>query len=323
MPSSISQVRARHSAAGKSGSAQDRLNNFDFLRLFLAVVVIFSHGYSLGTGSEANEPFSLLTRGQTNAGIIAMSFFFIMSGYLITASFFHSKGPLDYLGKRVRRIYPGFVASMLFGALCVVPLSGGVLDGGDLLGKILNFGRETLQLTEFQFIGCFTQIPYPNAVNGSVWSIFYEFGCYIGVLVLGVAGLLSQRGFVLGTFLASVVMSIEFSVFGLQYPALSPLGFHLGIASLWARLVPLYLAGVVAWLYRDRIRYTRIGAVACLAALLVACLVPLAWNAVFPFAGTYLLFWVAFHPSIRLYHAAKFGDFSYGTYLSMPFLSNS
>ena len=42
---------------------------------------------------------------------------------------------------------------------------------------------------------------------------------------------------------------------------------------------------------------------------------PFAWAAVFPFAGSYLLLYVAFNPSIRLDKTAKYGDFSYGTYL--------
>ena len=35
----------------------------------------------------------------------------------------------------------------------------------------------------------------------------------------------------------------------------------------------------------------------------------------FPFAGTYLLFWFAFTPWVRLHRVGRFGDFSYGTYL--------
>jgi peptidoglycan/LPS O-acetylase OafA/YrhL len=54
---------------------------------------------------------------------------------------------------------------------------------------------------------------------------------------------------------------------------------------------------------------------ACIAGLAVACFVPFAWAGLFPLAGTYLLFWIAFNPSIKLHGAAKFGDFSYGTYL--------
>jgi peptidoglycan/LPS O-acetylase OafA/YrhL len=36
---------------------------------------------------------------------------------------------------------------------------------------------------------------------------------------------------------------------------------------------------------------------------------------VLPFAGAYLLFWIAIHPRIHLKDFGRYGDFSYGTYL--------
>jgi peptidoglycan/LPS O-acetylase OafA/YrhL len=256
----------------------------------------------------------LITHGQSTGGTVAVNFFFIMSGYLITASFLHSTSILDYLGKRVRRIYPGFVVSMLFGALVAVPLGGGVLTGHH---KLFNFVVNSLQLREFSQIGAFSRNPFPNAVNGSVWTIFFEFGCYLGVLILGVTGALARRHLVLGIFLGSVLVSIAFDVWQPQIPVsrLARLGALFGDPSRWAQFIPVYLAGVIAYLYRDQIRYTRNWGILCCFALLAACFVPFAWAALFPFAGAYLLFWTAFHPSIRLYHGAKFGDFSYGTYL--------
>jgi peptidoglycan/LPS O-acetylase OafA/YrhL len=282
---------------------QTRLNNFDFLRLFLAVVVIFSHSFPLGVGSDANEPFIRITHGQTTSGTIAVNFFFIMSGYLIAASFVHSAGVLDYLRRRVRRIYPGFIASMLFCALVIVPLAGGVLTGHN---RLINLIVDSLLLHPFSQTGAFSTNPYPNKVNGSVWTISFEFGCYLGLLILGVTGALSRRRVVLGIFLGSVILNI----WRLHVVAMTP-----SLGANWAKFIPMYLAGVMAYLYRDRIRYTRNGSIVCCFALLAASAVPFAWVALFPFAGAYLLFWIAFSPSIRLSDAAKYGDFSYGTYL--------
>jgi peptidoglycan/LPS O-acetylase OafA/YrhL len=287
-----------------AGSLKGRRNNFDFLRLVLAVLVIFSHSYPLGTGLETSEPFLGLTGGQTTGGTIAVNLFFIMSGYLITASFLHSSSILDYLGKRVRRIYPGFIAAMLLAALLVLPVAGGVLTGGGLRGKLLNFLGHTVRLAEPSYIGAFLKNPYPTEVNGSIWTIRFEFECYLGLMILGLCGLLSRRRLMAGIFFGVVLVGIGFSAAHLQIRG-----------TYWSRLLPMYLAGVVAYLYRDEIRYTWRGGLACMAVLLVACFVPFAWAAVFPFAGTYLLFWIAFNPSVRAHHAAKFGDFSYGTYL--------
>jgi len=272
----------------KASSVKSRLNNFDFLRLFFAIGVIFSHSFPLGVGSSANEPFNRITRGQTTGGLIAVDCFFIMSGYLITGSFMRSSGVLDYLGKRIRRIYPGFVVAMLFDALVIVPLAGGILLGRH---KIVNLALNSLLLREASYTGAFLGNPFRSSVNCSLWTIFFEFGCYILVLILGISGALFRRKIVSGLFLASVLISIVFNVRDLNFPE-SRLFYYLGNPSGWARLIPVYLAGVVAYLYRDQIRYTVKWIVAGFFALLVACFVPFGWAAVFPFAGTYLLFWI-------------------------------
>jgi len=63
-----------------------RNNNIDALRLLLAVLVIFSHSYALGLGSEAREPLALATRGQLTLGNLAVDWFFVLSGFLIAQS---------------------------------------------------------------------------------------------------------------------------------------------------------------------------------------------------------------------------------------------
>ena len=45
-----------------------RANNFDFLRLVLAILVIFSHSYPLLRGDNTTEPFIRLSGGQLTGG---------------------------------------------------------------------------------------------------------------------------------------------------------------------------------------------------------------------------------------------------------------
>jgi len=178
-----------------------------------------------------------------------------------------SKSVLDYLLKRVLRIVPGLFCALVVCALLIPP-------------------------------GAFSRNPIGGSVNGSVWTIPYEFACYIGLLILGIAGLLSRRKLIAGIFCGMALIGIVFP---------SP-----GVG---ASFTLMFLAGVVAYLFNDRIRYTLAGAMVCVVVLVCACFVPFVWAAAFSFAGAYLLFWVSFHPAIPLNHAAKFGDFSYGTYL--------
>jgi peptidoglycan/LPS O-acetylase OafA/YrhL len=93
------------------------------------------------------------------------------------------------------------------------------------------------------------------------------------------------------------------------------LGRILGSPQLWARMLPLYLAGVVAYAYRDRLRLHAGGALAAVLVLAGACFVPFGWTMAFPVAGTYVALYLAFAPWRRLHGFGRYGDFSYGTYL--------
>jgi peptidoglycan/LPS O-acetylase OafA/YrhL len=86
-----------------------RLNNIDFLRLAFALLVVFSHSFPITQGSNTAEPFMRLTREQATGGSIAVDAFFILSGFLITASYSRSASAFSFLKKRIARIYPAFL----------------------------------------------------------------------------------------------------------------------------------------------------------------------------------------------------------------------
>lgn len=291
-----------------------RENNFDFIRLSLAVLVIYSHGYALGLGSEANEPFVRWSGGQVSGGAIAVDAFFVMSGFLIAASAERSRSVLSFLKRRVARIYPAFVVAALMTAFFVVPISGGGFVFSGWMERAADFAWRTFRLTEFSYEGVFAGNPFPGVINGSTWSIPYEFWCYIGVAVLMVAGILRQRAVVLALFVALWVVSVLFRVEGWILGG-KQLGLVFGPPQIWARMLPLYLAGVVFYLYREKIPLSSSLAVLSFAGLLVGSTFYSGWTFFFPFAGTYLIFWFAFTPAVRLRHFGRFGDFSYGTYL--------
>lgn len=289
-----------------------RENNLDFLRLALSVLVIFSHSYPLGTGSETMEPVSRWTHGQMTAGAISVDLFFIMSGFLITASAIRSKGLKDYVKKRVTRIYPGFFVAALLGITVVARIGhASLLSGWHRVGDFL---LQTLRLREFTYSNVFLNNPYPHAINGSMWSIQYEFWCYLGIAALLVTGMLRRRALPGLLLLFSVALSVAFLVKGWILGG-KFLGVLLGSPQLWARLLPYYLAGTVFYLYRDTIRYSHLMAVLSVGLLVAACFFPIGWALLFPFTGAYLVFYLAFAAWLPLQRVGRFGDFSYGTYL--------
>jgi peptidoglycan/LPS O-acetylase OafA/YrhL len=295
-------------------SFDQRQNNIDFVRIVLALLVIFSHSFPLTLGHERTEPFNVLSRGQVTGGHIAVDLFFILSGFLIAASYERSRSALSFLRKRVARIYTAFILMALITAFVIIPLSHGRVDGTTFLDKAVNVVSNTLRLSQFSCSGVFPSNPAPDVINGSLWSIPYEFWCYIGVLILGLTGMLRSKTFLVVTFGASIVVSLLFAYFKWHISG-GILGRIWGYPPFWARLLPMYMAGVVFYRFRNSLPLSRLYVLIAAAALAIACVVPLGYTALFPIAGTYLIMCFSFSPVIRLHQTNRFGDFSYGTYL--------
>jgi peptidoglycan/LPS O-acetylase OafA/YrhL len=88
-----------------------------------------------------------------------------------------------------------------------------------------------------------------------------------------------------------------------------------GYAPFWARLLPLYLSGVVYYRLRSHLKFTPLWIAAAGLALVAALRLPHGWALLFPIVGPYLVLALAFYPTIRLHRWGQNGDFSYGTYL--------
>ena len=292
-----------------SGAA--RSNNFDFLRFALATLVIYSHSFDLKWWGD-HELLNRLSRHQLSFGELSVDMFFVMSGFLITHSWLRSKHLYDFLQKRVLRIYPAFIVAVTL----TVFLIGPVAVTGKFHVEIGRMIAGLLNLRGYEPANLFLHNPAPGVLNGSLWSISYEFWCYIGVALLGLVAALKFPRAMLAMFLISIGVGAMFAAHPQFKPGGKFLGLILGNPRFWARLLPYYMAGVVFYLWRDRIPQSPI--IASLALMLAAAgfLIPKIGVAIFfPLAATYLIFYVAYLPIPGLWHWAKFGDFSYGMYL--------
>lgn len=163
-----------------NSSKINRKNNFDFLRLMLASMVIISHSYPL-----TNEPeiFANLTNHQLDLGSFAVNTFFILSGYFIFISLRRSKSVKNYLSKRLLRLYPALLVLMLI-SLITLPF---VYTGQNIFmeSSYWLYAPNALSLYHLQHYinGVFSDNPYPESVNGSLWSLSYEFTLYIGLVL--------------------------------------------------------------------------------------------------------------------------------------------
>lgn len=296
-------------------------NNLDFLRFFLAGLVIFSHSYPLLYGETLGnhqEPVYIATRGQATGGSLAVTFFFILSGFLITQSWFTSRGLWDYLKKRILRIYPGFVVSSLVCLLIIAPL--GSPDARQLLASFdpLRFVYRQLFFYLPAEAYAFTANPLPYAVNGSAWTIKYEFWCYLLIASLGLSGLLKRRRFVAGLY------GVVWGLLILQSIGLVPnrlpietgrTEFVFGAFAYYPRFLSAFLAGAVFGLFRERLPFARNWLLVSIGGLILAAASGFGLDVLLPVLGTYLILYLGFYPNARLNRFGKTMDLSYGIYL--------
>ncbi len=162
------------------------MNSFDWLRLLAAGMVIFHHLYPLS--GRAPPAFFAADYGALGVGV-----FFVISGYLVSGSLQRSASIGDYLKKRLLRIEPGLIVSLLvtalvFGAFATtLPLRAYFASPQ----VWLYVARNTLLYpVDYALPGVFATNPFPAVVNGSLWTLRLEFSCYLALAGLAAVRLL-------------------------------------------------------------------------------------------------------------------------------------
>jgi peptidoglycan/LPS O-acetylase OafA/YrhL len=292
-------------------------NNFGALRILLAVAVMFSDSFLLGDGVTNADPMKRFNHHQAITGHAAVDLFFIMSGYLVALSLMRDSSLPRYFLHRIRRVYPGFILATAFSFLIVLPLAGGAIIPRPHLGAAGDFVYRTLRLGWPTYAGAFHTNPFPDEVNQSLWSIPYGFWCYILAAVLSVVGVLRspRRVWILAALL---VLAIAFGVWALathSFPAPHVALATIGYPGMWARLLPMFLSGMLLATVKDRVPIKGWIAVVAVAVVAIAAQIPYGWAPMMAIGGAYLLFYAAYTPKVRLWRATAWGDPSYGTYL--------
>ena len=158
-------------------------NNFNFLRLFAAFLVIFSHYFDV-TGNENSEPIYKLLHGKTAASGIGLSMFFFISGYFITQSAYATNNTLRFLQKRIARIYPALFVVVLLTAFVIGPLFTNLTLTKYFTDTDTWQYLYTLTGLKIRHIlpGVFTQSDFfVHGVNASLWTISLEIGLYLSL----------------------------------------------------------------------------------------------------------------------------------------------
>jgi peptidoglycan/LPS O-acetylase OafA/YrhL len=180
-------------ARKEPGGKMQRKNSFDLLRLIAASMVLFSHSFPLA-GQDSNEPIQRFTNYGSFGGI-AVDIFFIISGYLVAGSYLRGNGPVDFVLKRCLRLFPALWGAVIL-SVCVL----GPLFTSFSLGKYFSHPQTREYLynlfldVRYTLPDVFASNPYPNVVNGSLWTLPLEALMYVIVLLLGVSKALTRHG---------------------------------------------------------------------------------------------------------------------------------
>ncbi len=234
-------------------------NAFDLVRLLLAASVIYTHGFLL-CGRE--EPTFEVFKRQLSIGLLAVLGFFAVSGYLVSASWDRSPRVGRFLWSRVTRIVPGFLVCLLVTAFVVAPLL--YLGRGLLLNDFpwgtgpegaarFVLSNSLLRINQWSIGRALDGAPYGESLDGSLWSIFPEFTCYLFTLIGGWFGLLrTNRSLLLGLTAYVAIIHINNTLRpGPPTPADGPSFLTLGIVT---KFYLAYLVGMLIWAYRDLVR---------------------------------------------------------------------
>ena len=275
-------------------------NRFDFLRLLFASGVLVFHAIVLANlwpGTQVERTLAILAE-------LSIQGFFIISGALVYGSYLNSKSVGDYFGKRIRRLYPAYVAIILIPALISLLISGQFSQVLKYVGANLAF----LNFLEPNLPGLFDGHKH-NEVNGALWTLKIEVMFYVALPILG--WMLVKFGKMKWALLAMIYVAAEL------WRSLIP-NLESPYAAQIARQLPgqmsFFAVGIGLWILRHKAQQNavKLGLIG-FALLLISFLPNLEFTR--PLALGAFVAGVAYASGPSL-NAARWGDISYGVYIT-------
>ncbi|OOG64926.1 hypothetical protein B0E46_05920 [Rhodanobacter sp. B04] len=282
-----------------------RSNNFDFVRLLAAGVVLCGHQFAVCLRPEPS-PFGLIT-----LGTLGVLIFFSISGYLVAQSWVRDPHVLRFASKRFLRIWPGLAVVTFVAAFVIGPAVTSLSLPG-YFGSPATWGYLTQLYLNIKYVlpGVFEHNPV-SVVNGSLWTIPIEVRWYGVLLVAGIFGLLHKKmrfALLLGVVLYAIYI---YGIFDVQHnPRAAFLRPDFG-----CEYGSYFCYGVLMNSFREewhRYRLLLAGLLSGLAVLLAAAHHGYAAiYALLPF----LVIWFGTSSTPVLRDFGRYGDFSYGIYI--------
>ena len=189
---------------------KERLNNnYDFLRVFAALCITFTHSYDLILKND-DEPLMKFSGNRFDFSFIGLSIFFSISGYLIAKSAITSPSFKNYIWKRFLRIQPMLILVCLASILVIGPIFTSLsLNEFFKQESTFTYFRNIMPLFGIQFVlpAVFGNNPAESGVNGSLWTLIVEERLY---LIIGILFLFKQYGKALLLILIGILNLLYF-----------------------------------------------------------------------------------------------------------------
>lgn len=280
----------------------NRSNNFLLLRIIFALAVLFGHSYPIS--GNGTDPLSrALPAGYPWIGGLAVSGFFAISGFLITASY-ASRGGVSFFIARVLRLYPAVIVYCAFAILVIGPLAAEVDLRAYFLTERWDYMSNALLVSwRANLPYVFTDRPLGGATNGSMWTLPIELRSYVLVAILGIVGIWRNKlaanvaiFFLLYTFWFGKDLSY---LFDQDKRYLEPMIFFLFGAGFWVNRnsIPLVWFAVPLALIFPAIFHN----------------IPDIHRVIYPLSICYLIFYVSY--AVPVLNLDRVGDISYGVYI--------
>jgi peptidoglycan/LPS O-acetylase OafA/YrhL len=231
-------------------------NGYDLVRLVLAVMVVYSHAYAVG--GYGAEPLARFSKEHLILGELGVLGFFALSGFLVSASGERSRSFVTYFLKRSRRIFPGFWVCLAITAFAFAPLIA-LVKGGSLSafpwtgenGALSYIARNFfLQIRQHSVGDVLHGLAWPGSINGSLWSLFPEFCCYIAVALLVVGGAFAgSRWLLTGVAAGAYIDHVLMAVIGADaFPGIP--SFY--AFTIWSPYLTAFAVGACAYAWREK-----------------------------------------------------------------------
>ncbi len=288
-------------------AVDNRGPGFEVLRLVAASAVVLHHSLKIEHDIIRDDWIYQYSGGYIQLGLLAVSVFFALSGFLVTPGLVKSGNVIGYLSRRFMRIMPLLTTIVVVTALVIGAIFS-TLPPSEYYASSTTWSY-LKTITTFLSLQLPGVVDYDggDTINGPIWTLHFEWMCYLLIAGLAAIHLLSKRWIFLALYvLAALTLYFTFS----QAPA-EDLGGRL-FAFLF--LFGYFGAGVLFYLFNNVVRWSPLLMALTLVLLIAVYATPFDYLFA-PILTTYLVVGIGLvkFPETPLTTGV---DLSYGVYLS-------